>query len=236
MRLKPLIEVENLEMKRGTFTLSIPAWQVNPGEVIGIVGPNGAGKTTFLEALAGLRPVTRGSLQVFGKYPWKQQAEVRSNLGFMTDTMPLFAMRIDRFLDLISGYYSTWDIEFVQTLLDRFKLDPGSKIHSLSRGQGTRIRLVAALAFKPRILVLDEPASGLDLAGRRALLETVLDVVRDPERSVIISSHMLSDLERIADRLLVIEAGRVVREGGTNQLIGDGRTLEEALLEWGAAG
>jgi ABC-type multidrug transport system ATPase subunit len=86
------------------------------------------------------------------------------------------------------------------------------------------------------VVLLDEPASGLDLAGRHALLKLVLDVVRDPERSVIISSHMLADVERIADRLLVLDRGRVVKEGPTDSLVGDQRTLEEALVEWGAAG
>jgi ABC-2 type transport system ATP-binding protein len=86
------------------------------------------------------------------------------------------------------------------------------------------------------VLLLDEPGAGLDLAGRRTLLDAVLEVVRDPQRSVVISSHLLADVERIADRLLVLNQGDVVREGSTDDLVGEGRTLEEALLEWGAAG
>ena len=119
--------------------------------------------------------------------------------------------------------------------LVRFHLDPRDKTHQLSRGQGTRLRLVLAMAFRPRVLVLDEPAGGLDLAGRRALLDIVLEIVGDPERSVIISSHQLSDVERIADRLLVLRRGSVIREGPTAELIGEGRTIEEALLDWEAA-
>jgi ABC-2 type transport system ATP-binding protein len=84
--------------------------------------------------------------------------------------------------------------------------------------------------------VLDEPATGLDVAGRRALLESVLEVVRDPHRSVVVSSHMLADVQRIADRLLVLDRGRVVQEGSTAHLVGEQRTLEEALIDWGAAG
>jgi ABC-2 type transport system ATP-binding protein len=88
--------------------------------------------------------------------------------------------------------------------VDRFGIDPRRRVNALSRGEGTRIRLVTAMAFRPRLLVLDEPAAGLDLSGRRRLIETVLDVVRDPERSVIISSHVLQDVERVADSLLVL--------------------------------
>jgi len=93
-----------------------------------------------------------------------------------------------------------------------------------------------AMAFRPRVLLLDEPAAGLDLGGRRSLLASVLEVVRDPDRSVVISSHLLADVERIADRLLVLDHGQVVQEGPTDALVGDDRTLEEALEAWGATG
>jgi ABC-2 type transport system ATP-binding protein len=231
-----LIGVHNLVVRRNSFELSVPDWSVRPGEVIGVVGPNGAGKTTLLETLAGLRPKTSGSVQVFDLDPWSKPVEVRSRLGFMSDDMPVFAMRIDRLMRTLSGYYSTWDPELVTELLERFKLDPRDKAFKLSKGQGTRLRLAIAMAFRPRILVLDEPATGLDVAGRRTLLESVLDVVCDPERTVIISSHMLADVERIADRLLVLAEGKVVQQGSTDSLVGKHRTLEEALLDWGAAG
>jgi len=231
-----LIAVNGLEVRRGNFLLDIPEWQVASGRVIGLVGPNGAGKTTLLEALAGLRPLDSGRLRVLDHDPWRSPVAVRSALGFMTDDMPVFAMRIGPLLRMISGYYPTWDRELVDELLDRFKLDSRKRVYELSRGQGTRLRLITAMAFRPRVLLLDEPAAGLDLGGRRALLDSVLEIVRDPERSVIISSHMLVDVERIADRLLVLSDGRIVREGRTNELVGEERTLEEALLAWGAAG
>ncbi len=168
--------------------------------------------------------------------PFRDPVRVRSALGFMSDDMPLLDMRVGQLLKTLSGYYRTWDADLVDHLLERFKLDPKQKVHALSKGQGTRIRLVTALAFRPKVLVLDEPATGLDVAGRRSLLESVLDVVRDPSRSVIVSSHMLADVERIADRLLVLNRGDVVKDGATDDLVGENRTLEEALVAWGAAG
>jgi ABC-2 type transport system ATP-binding protein len=230
-----LITVEGLTVGRGTFRLDIPRWSVAPGQVIGLVGPNGAGKTTLLESLAGLRPVDDGRVRVFGLDPWADPVRVRSALGLMSDDMTLFDLRIAPLLRMLSGYYPTWDPDLVERLLGRFGLDPRERVAALSRGQGTRLRLVIALAFRPRVLLLDEPAAGLDLAGRRVLLDLVLDVVRDPERAVIISSHVLTDVERIADRLLVLERGHVVQEGPTADLIGEGRSLEEALEVWGAA-
>jgi len=232
----PLIEVRDLQVRRATFVLRVPEWRVEPGQVVGVVGPNGAGKTTLLETLAGLRPVTAGNVRVFGRNPWREPEVVRAALGFMSDDMPVFDLRIAPLLRLLSGYYPTWDAALVESLLARFRLDPRQKAHTLSKGQGTRLRLVTAMAFRPRVLVLDEPATGLDLAGRRSLLESVLEVVRDPERAVIVSSHQLLDVQRIADRLLVLDQGRVVREGATDALVGEGRTLEEAIEAWGAAG
>ena len=231
-----LIEIDALTVRRGRFLLEIPRWCLEPGQVIGLVGPNGAGKTTLLEALAGLRPVTSGSARVFGKDPWRDPAGVRSSLGFMSDDMAVFDLRIGPLLKLLSGYYESWDEALVDQLLERFKLDVGQKTTKLSKGQGTRLRLVTALAFRPRVLLLDEPATGLDLAGRRSLLESVLEVVRDPQRSVVVSSHQLLDVQRIADRLLVINDGKVVTEGPTDRLVGEDRTLEEAMESWGAAG
>jgi ABC-2 type transport system ATP-binding protein len=236
MSSNPLIEISALEVKRGEFTLEIDQWQVEPGQVIGLVGPNGAGKTTLLETLAGLRRRKSGHVTVLGADPWSDPVTVRSALGFMTDDMPVFDMRIGSLMRMLSGYYSTWDPDLVGDLLEQFKLDPQQKTGKLSRGQGTRLRLVTAMAFRPRLLLLDEPASGLDLAGRHSLLKAVLEVVADPDRSVIVSSHLLHDVERITDRLLVINDGRVVQSGATDELIGHQRTLEEALLAWGAAG
>ena len=231
-----LVELNGLVVRRNSFRLEVPRWTLAPGNVIGLVGPNGAGKTTLLESVAGLRRTQGGEISVFGLDPWKDPVRVRSELGFMSDDMPLFAMRVGGLLHMISGYYTSWDRELVDELLERFKLDPRKSVYQLSRGQGTRLRLITAMAFRPRVLLLDEPAAGLDLGGRRALLDSVLNVVRDPQRSVIISSHMLQDVERIADRLLVLNKGQVVKEGVTGELIGEERTLEEALVAWGAAG
>jgi ABC-2 type transport system ATP-binding protein len=232
----PLVEIDDLAVRRDGFLLEIPRWRLEPGEVVGLVGPNGAGKTTLLETVAGLRPANGGAVRVFGRDPWRDPAGVRSSLGFMSDDMAVFDLRIGALLRLLSGYYDTWDAPLVDALLERFKLDPRQKAHTLSKGQGTRLRLITAMAFRPRVLVLDEPATGLDLAGRRSLLESVLEVVRDPERSVVVSSHQLMDVQRISDRLLVINAGKVVVEGRTDDLVGEDRTLEEAMEAWGAAG
>lgn len=231
-----LIEIEGLKVQRGSFVLEIPSWRLGSGKVLGLVGPNAAGKSTLLEVLAGFQKPDEGKVSVFGKEPWREVEAVRSRLGFMNDTYPLPGMKVGKLLRMVSGYYDSWDGALVERLLERFALKPGLRVNALSKGQGTRLRLILAMAFQPQVLLLDEPATGLDLAGRRALLKTVLEFVQEPERSVVISSHMLGDLERIAESLLVLDHGKIVQEGDADALIGEERTLEEALLVWGAAG
>ncbi|MCB9742447.1 MAG: ABC transporter ATP-binding protein [Alphaproteobacteria bacterium] len=230
-----LITLRGVRARRGAFTLDIPEWTVRAGRVVGVVGPNGAGKTTLLRLLPGMDGVDAGEVRVLGRDPRRAPAEVRSALGFMSDDLSLFDLRLDKLLRVVSGYYPTWDAGLVDRLVERFQLDLTQRVGRLSKGQGTRLRLVVAMAFHPKVLVLDEPATGLDVAGRRQLLEVVLDIASDPERAVIVSSHQLADVQRIADELLVLNQGRVVQQGETDRLVGDARTLEEALVAWGAA-
>ena len=231
-----LVRFKNVTARRGSFELNIPSWSVPSGRVVGVVGPNGAGKTTMLRLIPGLDRVNTGSVQVFGKHPIRQLAEVRTSLGWMSDDMPVLNIRIHRLLWWVSGYYPSWDADLTRSLVDRFKLDLSSRAGDLSKGQATRLRLILAMAFRPRLLILDEPATGLDVAGRRALLASVLDVAQDAGRTVIISSHQIADLERVADWLVVVNHGRIVQNGPIDQLVQPNRTLQEHLLEWGAAG
>lgn len=230
-----LVSIQNLVAARGEFRLQVPEWTVQPGSVVGVVGPNGAGKTTLLRLLAGLDAATSGTVRVLGNDPIHSPERVRQDLGFMSDDMPLFRQKVGKLFWTLSGYWPTWNAALVDELVRRFDLDLSRGVWELSKGQGTRVRLICALAFEPRVVVLDEPATGLDVTGRRALLETVLDVVSEPDRSVIVSSHQLTDLQRIADELLVLSDGQVVQQGPTDRLVGDERTLEEALVAWGAA-
>lgn len=235
MAADPLVEVIGLRVARGRFALEVPAWRVPAGAVVGVVGPNGAGKTTLLGVLAGLARPDGGRARVLGHDPWERPELVRAELGYMTDDLPVFDLRVAALLRAVSGYYRSWDPALAAALLERFQVDPAARARDLSKGEGTRLRLVLALAFRPRLVLLDEPASGLDLGGRRALLSSVLEVVRDASRSVVVSSHDLADVERVADELLVLRGGAVIAQGPTDALVGDGRTLEEAMLGWGAA-
>ena len=137
---EPLVELTGVVARRGDFELQVPAWRVEPGTVVGVVGPNGAGKTTLLQLLPGLDRAQAGQVRVLGRDPIQDPVEVRSQLGFMTDDLPLFDLRIGALCRTLSGYYPTWDADLVEQLLQRFDLQPGARVRSLSRGQGTRLR------------------------------------------------------------------------------------------------
>lgn len=238
MSQRPLVEVEHLKVKRDSFTLDVPKWTVYPGTIVGVVGPNGAGKTTLLQQLAGLKaPMVKdssGRVEVFGRSPFEDAPFVRSGLGYMRDDLPLFLMSINKLLRLVSGYYQSWDEDLAMELMDRFEVNGKANTLSLSKGEGTRLRLILAMAFRPRVLVLDEPGTGLDLAGRRKLIQDVLEIGGDEHRAVIISSHQLEDLERMIDHVLALSKGQVVANGPLESVVGEDRTLEEAMIAWGA--
>lgn len=231
-----LATVNGLRLQRGSFVLHVPSWSLPAGQVVGLVGPNGAGKTTLLRLLAGLEAPTEGTVSVLGMDPVAQLPQVRQQLGFLSDDQALFSLPIGRLLSMLSGYYPTWDAQLVAELMARFELDPKQRIDRLSKGASTRVRIVIALAHRPKVVLLDEPGLGLDLAARKSLLRTVVEIAGDGGRSVVLSSHRLEDVARITDRLLVLRDGAVVQEGPTDALIDDQETLEERLVAWGAVG
>lgn len=230
-----LLEMRDVVVQRRRgFRLDIPYWSVSAGQIVGVVGPNGAGKTTLLELIPALRRPDRGRVQVLDVEPWSNVVQAREQIGYMTDDMPVFDMRIDRLVSAVGSYYPSYSESRAQALMERFELDGRAMPNQLSKGQGTRLRLVLALAHRPRLVVLDEPATGLDLAGRRTLMQSVLEEASQTGATVLVSSHQLADVERIADRLLVLHEGRVVRDGATDALVDEGTSLEEAMVSWGA--
>lgn len=227
----PILRVQDLTWRRGDFRLDIAAWQVSPGSVVGLIGANGAGKSSLLRLLPGLDAPDGGEINVLGRHPRQDPVFVRSHVGFMTDTLSLPDLTVDRLLWWMSGFYPTWDAGLVRDLIQRFELDTRAGTRSLSKGQGTRLRLILAMAFQPRLLVLDEPATGLDLNSRLALLHSVTEVMQDPQRAVIVASHDLEDVRQLSTHLTLLSQGKIVAEGPTHELVPEGRSLRDVLVE-----
>jgi ABC-2 type transport system ATP-binding protein len=200
--------------------LSIPA-----GSVVGLVGPNGAGKTTLLHLATGLIKPTTGTIEVVGGKPAANRAQL-AKVGFVAQDTPTYAaMSIADHLKLGAHMNRGWDAQFANDRIDKLGLDPKLRAGKLSGGQRAQIALTMAIAKAPELLILDEPVAALDPLARREFLEALLEAVTASEMSVVLSSHLISDLEVACDYLIVLAEGRVQLAGQVDQLLHDHRQL-----------
>ena len=181
------------------------------GTVFGLVGENGAGKTTLIKHLLGLYCVHSGSVSVFGADPVREPQAVLARIGYLSEDRDLPDwMRVDELLNYSRAFYPRWDAGLARELIAWFELDPTQKIRTLSRGQRARAGLLVALAHRPDLLLLDEPSSGLDPAARQDILAAVVRTVADEGRTVLLSSHLLHEVQRVADHVAMLHHGRLV--------------------------
>ena len=184
-------------------TLSVPR-----GCVFGLVGENGAGKSTLIKHLLGLWRAESGSVRVFGVDPVSEPTAVLGRIGYLSEQPDLPGwMRVEELLRYTQAFYPRWDTTYVGRLLEQFGLDVHARINTLSKGQRARLGLIAAEAHRPDLLILDEPSSGLDPIVRRDILEAIIRTVTDEGRTVVFSSHLLDEVERVSDRLAMLHHG-----------------------------
>src|SRR5450631_1580082 len=207
-----VINISDLTRRFGRKTalasvnLSLPA-----GAVYGLVGANGAGKTTLIKHLLGLLRAESGSVRVFGLDPVADPVGVLSRIGYLSEENDLPAwMRLDELIRYSRAFYPAWDDAYAEELRQTFALDPTAKIRNLSKGQKARVGLLIALSYRPELLVLDEPSSGLDPIVRRDILGAVIRTIADEGRTVLFSSHLLEEVEQVADHVTMISHGRIV--------------------------
>jgi len=215
-----VIEVEGLSRRFGRKqALDDINFEVPEGIVYGLVGGNGAGKTTLVKHLLGTLKAQTGSVRVLGHDPVAHPVEVLSRIGYLSEDRDLPGwMRVRDWLRYSEAFYPAWDRAYAERLRDRFNLDPGTRIKALSRGEMAKAGLLAALAFRPPLLLLDEPSSGLDPSARRNILEAIIRTVADEGRTVFFSSHLLDEVERVADRVAMVHEGRLAFEGSMEDL------------------
>jgi ABC-2 type transport system ATP-binding protein len=181
------------------------------GEVMGLVGVNGAGKTTLLRMLGGLALPDRGRVEVLGHPMPERQVEAKREIGLASEDMRLYQGQTLRWhMDLVRAAYPRWDEAYAGELLRRFDLRAEQPLKGYSHGQRVKALLLLNLARRPRLLLLDEPTTGLDPVARAEVLEALAEVLRDAARSVLFSSHDTRDVERLADRITFLHGGRVV--------------------------
>jgi ABC-2 type transport system ATP-binding protein len=215
-----VIQVNDLTRRFGSkvaldgVSLSVPR-----GAVFGLVGANGAGKTTLIRHLLGLLQAPPGTVRVFGRDPVADPVGVLSRIGFLSEDNDLPGwMTVAELMRYTEAFFPNWDRDFADKLRRDFELDPRAKVKHLSRGQRTRAGLVVALAYRPELLVLDEPSSGLDPIVRRDVLGAVIKTVAQEGRTVVFSSHLLDEVERVSDHVALLVRGRVAYCGPLDDL------------------
>jgi ABC-2 type transport system ATP-binding protein len=208
-RAEPVVAVTHLSRRFGTnAALQDVSLAVSRGCVFGLVGENGAGKSTLLKHLLGLWRAETGDVRVFGKDPVSDPVSVLGRIGYLSEQPDLPGwMRVVELLRYTQAFYPRWDARYADQLRERFGLDPDARIRTLSKGQHARLGLIAAEAHRPDLLILDEPSSGLDPLVRRDILEAIIRTVTDEGRTVIFSSHLLDEVERVSDHLAMLHQG-----------------------------
>jgi ABC-2 type transport system ATP-binding protein len=207
-----IVQVQNVTRRFGSkIALDDINFSVPAGSVVGLVGENGAGKTTLIKHILGLLKAQSGSVRVFGRDPVADPVGVLSRIGYLSEEpdMPGW-MRIHELLRYVAAFYPTWDHEYAEQLRREFELDPSAKVKQLSKGQRARAGLLIVLAYRPELLLLDEPSSGLDPIVRRDILGAIIRTIADEGRTVLFSSHLLAEVERVSDYVAMIKSGRIL--------------------------
>jgi ABC-2 type transport system ATP-binding protein len=215
-----VIVISDLTRRFGSKTaLDSVSLSLSRGGVYGLVGANGAGKTTLIKHILGLLKAERGSVRVFGADPVADPVCVLSRMGYLSEENDLPDwMRVDELINYSRAFYPRWDDGYAEELRRTFALDPAARIKNLSKGQKARAGLLIALAHRPELLVLDEPSSGLDPIVRRDILAAVMRTIADEGRTVLFSSHLLDEVEQVADHVTMISHGRVLLSAPLDQI------------------
>lgn len=216
----PVVDVNNLSRKFDSAkALDGVNFQAAKGKVYGLVGANGAGKTTLIKHLLGLLRAEEGSVSVFGMNPVLNPKELFRRIGYLSEERDIPDwMTIDELMAYTRAYHRGWDQAYAKDLLATFALDSSKKIKDLSRGMRAQAALIAAVSHRPDLLILDEPSSGLDAIVRKDILNAIVRTISDDGKTVIFSSHLLEEVERMSDHVTMLDNGKVVLDGALEAL------------------
>ncbi|RPI57974.1 MAG: ABC transporter ATP-binding protein, partial [Lysobacterales bacterium] len=188
-------------------------------DIVGVLGKNGAGKTTLLETLLGFSPPSRGSVAVFGEDALHMSAAAKARIGFLPQQDELFAMLNGKqHLAIVSAFHANWDRALIERLIGEWSVPLTRRIDSLSVGERQKLAVLSALGHHPDLLVLDEPVASLDPIARRQFLQQLFTIAENDRRAVLFSSHIVSDLERAANKVWIVKDGRLHWQGELDAL------------------
>ncbi len=214
------IEIRGLKKTFAGFTLGPIDLTVPNGAIYGFVGPNGSGKTTTIDLIFGMGAKDAGDITVLGLDHLRDEVAMKQQVGYVSPDLNYSPWgKVGRVIQFVKGFYPTWDDAYCEQLLRSLHVGKHERVMSLSFGARIKLSLILALSWRPKLLILDEPTVGLDAISKQEVFSELLSAVGDGERSVLISSHGLTDLERFADHLGMIKNGRMLFEGSTADMI-----------------
>ena len=225
------VEIKNLKKKFGIYGVDDVSFVLPKGFIMGFVGKNGAGKTTTIKCILNAINRDSGEIKIFGLDNLSHEANVKRKIGAVMDSV-FFEENwtLIRTGKALKPFYPDWNDDKFMQLLGRFGLDPGKKIKELSRGMKMKIMIACAMAHNPDLLILDEPTSGLDAVARDELMDILKEFITDENKSILFSTHITSDLEKIADYITFIDNSKIVHSGTKDDL------LEKYVLVKGGLG
>jgi ABC-2 type transport system ATP-binding protein len=205
------VHFEGVGKRYPHFALENINLELPTGSIMGFIGANGAGKSTTIRILMGLVHQDEGAVRVLGHTMPDEQAAAKMDIGFVSEDMRLYgALTLHWHMEFVRSIFPRWDKRYAEELLRRFDLKPEQKIKGLSHGQRVKAALLLALARRPRLLVLDEPTTGLDPVARHEVLAELMAVLADEDRTILFSSHNTLDVEQISDQITFIDRGRII--------------------------
>jgi ABC-2 type transport system ATP-binding protein len=195
------------------------SFAIDKPQVIGLLGRNGAGKSTLLRMIPPLIHPTSGKISVFGKDPWDFQEANKLRLGYLADSdVYLPGIRAKDLLDLCADVYPTWDRALVDRFIKKFSLSITQPLANLSKGQQRQVGLLCAIGHRPELLILDEPAGGLDPVARRDFLGAIIELMGESGSTVLFASHLFADVERLAERIIILHQGVKIADAPLDEL------------------
>jgi len=216
-----IIEIKNLKKKYDDkFELGEIDIKIPKGVIVGLIGENGAGKTTLIKSMLNIIKIDSGEIKIFGKDYKKEEKTIKEDIGVVLDNM--FFPELLNAKDInnsMKDIYKNWDSKLYFSYLKEFNLPDNKSLKSMSKGMRKKLEIATALAHKPKLLILDEPTSGLDPVVRNEVLDIFLEFMQDEEHTILLSTHITSDLEHIADRIVFIKDGKVTLEKDKDEIL-----------------
>ncbi|MFZ2655262.1 MAG: ABC transporter ATP-binding protein [Victivallales bacterium] len=220
MTSQPIVKISDLTKKFGKVeALKKINLDIQPGRIIGLLGENGSGKSTLLRNIVGLYLPDSGRCETLGQSAKDLDAETLSRIGYVHQDGDLISwLKVSNLIDYVSSYYKNWNKDLVAKFVKDFEIPMDRRIGGLSPGEKQRISILIAIAYEPELLILDEPAAALDPLARMKFLDTLMEFIQTPNRTIIISSHILTDVEKIIDHVVLMHRGGIIRDCGFDEL------------------